>query len=255
MKKPQAIYLYFDSLNELDMLSDEQTGRLLKALLRYGESGETPDFSDDKALMLVFSVMSRKIDRDFEKYAQICEKRKEAGRKGGAPKGNANASKQPKQPNASKTSQAESETETEAESETETYTETETEAHSAPSCQAGLTGDILIVDEIIDYLNRKAGTHFRATAKSAQRCITALLNDGYTADDLKKAVDNKCRDWKGTEYARYLRPETLFGEKFDSYLNSPSGPSLPKRKKGDPWYEQDYMDKIRDWANHSMFDD
>lgn len=97
MKKPQAVNFFIDSLKELDLLTDEQTGKLLKALLRYAENGEEPDFSDDKAIMLMFSMMSRRIDRDFERYSKVCEKRSEVGKKGGAPKGNANAARNPKQ--------------------------------------------------------------------------------------------------------------------------------------------------------------
>ena len=96
MKKPQAVNFFIDSLKELDLLTDEQTGKLLKALLRYAENGEEPDFSDDKAIMLMFSMMSRRIDRDFERYSKVCEKRSEVGKKGGAPKGNANAARNPK---------------------------------------------------------------------------------------------------------------------------------------------------------------
>ena len=99
MKKPQAVNFFIDSLKELDLLTDEQTGKLLKALLRYAENGEEPDFSDDKAIMLMFSMMSRRIDRDFERYSKVCEKRSEVGKKGGAPKGNANAARNPKQAN------------------------------------------------------------------------------------------------------------------------------------------------------------
>ena len=258
MKKPRAINLFLDSLTEFQMLSDEQTGKLIKALLRYADSGDVTDFSDDAAVLMLFSVIKKQVDRDFAKYEEMCAKRSASGKRGGAPHGNANACKTSK---TSKTSQYEDEDENEDKDEDENEDKDEDEnednndALNARDGQAGLTGDFLIVDEVIDYLNRKAGTRFRATAKSARDCIGALLKDGYTAQDMKKAVDNKCRDWAGTEYTRYLRPETLFGEKFDSYLNAPDPPLLKKRRPGDAWYRQDYAETIRNWQKKSLFDD
>ena len=73
--------------------------------------------------------------------------------------------------------------------------------------------------EIIAYLNAKAGTNYKATAKLTQEHINARLNDGFTVADFKKVIENKCSEWKGTEWEKYLRPQTLFGTKFESYLN------------------------------------
>jgi hypothetical protein len=39
-------------------------------------------------------------------------------------------------------------------------------------------------------------------------------------------IDNKVIEWKGSEMAKYIRPETLFGTKFESYLNQKKGTSL-----------------------------
>ena len=76
------------------------------------------------------------------------------------------------------------------------------------------------VTEIISYLNEKLGTNYRATNKATQRHIKARLSEGYTVEDFKAVIDNKYAEWHGTEMNQYLRPETLFGTKFDSYLNA-----------------------------------
>ncbi|NLM26346.1 MAG: hypothetical protein GX208_09580 [Firmicutes bacterium] len=73
--------------------------------------------------------------------------------------------------------------------------------------------------EIIDYLNSKTGKNFKHTTKKTQSLIRARLNEGFTIEDLRKVIDTKVADWKGTEYEKYLRPETLFGTKFEAYLN------------------------------------
>ena len=74
--------------------------------------------------------------------------------------------------------------------------------------------------EIIDYLNSKIGTHYRATTRKTQSLIKARMNEGFTIDDFKKVIDNKSAEWgKDSKMSKYLRPETLFGTKFESYLN------------------------------------
>ena len=73
---------------------------------------------------------------------------------------------------------------------------------------------------IIDYLNEKVGSKYRANNKSTQQRINARLKEGYTVDDFKTVIDKMCAKWKGTEYEEYLRPQTLFGTKFEGYLNS-----------------------------------
>ena len=74
---------------------------------------------------------------------------------------------------------------------------------------------------IVDYLNQKAGTKYKASSKKTQTCIHARLAEGFTIDDFKVVIDKKCADWLGdAKMEQYLRPETLFGTKFESYLNA-----------------------------------
>ena len=75
------------------------------------------------------------------------------------------------------------------------------------------------INIIVDYLNEKSGTSYRASSKTTQSHINARLSEGYTVDDFKIVIDKQCSKWKGTEYEQYLRPSTLFGTKFENYLN------------------------------------
>lgn len=75
-------------------------------------------------------------------------------------------------------------------------------------------------EEIIDYLNLKAGTRYKPNSKSTIKNIKARLETGFTVEEFKMVIDNKVKDWKGTSYEMYLRPATLFSEsKFEGYLN------------------------------------
>jgi len=74
-------------------------------------------------------------------------------------------------------------------------------------------------DDIIDYLNEKCSSRYRAT-DSTKKLIRARLEEGFTKDDCFTVIDNKVKDWKGTEWEKYLRPSTLFNaSKFQGYLN------------------------------------
>lgn len=72
---------------------------------------------------------------------------------------------------------------------------------------------------IVDFLNGKAGTNYKHTTGKTQSLIKARINEGFTLDDFKQVITNKCNAWLHTDWEKYLRPETLFGTKFESYLN------------------------------------
>lgn len=75
--------------------------------------------------------------------------------------------------------------------------------------------------EIIECLNLKTGSKFKATTKPYIQAIRSRLKEGYTVDDFKTVIDKKCREWKGTKLEKYLTPKTLFAPShFDTYLNS-----------------------------------
>ncbi|WP_368263442.1 phage replisome organizer N-terminal domain-containing protein [Clostridium disporicum] len=79
--------------------------------------------------------------------------------------------------------------------------------------------DINIYSEIIDYLNSKANTNYRVNNKKTRASINARITEGFTIDDFKKVIDIKSSEWLNTNMQQYLRPETLFGTKFEGYLN------------------------------------
>lgn len=81
------------------------------------------------------------------------------------------------------------------------------------------TNNKINYNNIVEYLNLKAKTNYRSTTPKTQTLIKARMNEGFTEDDFKKVIDNMCSKWLGTDMAQYLRPETLFGNKFEGYLN------------------------------------
>ena len=73
--------------------------------------------------------------------------------------------------------------------------------------------------EIIEYLNNRLGSNYRHTTNKTKDLIKARFNEKFTLDDFKLVIDKKCVEWMNTDMQKYLRPETLFGTKFESYLN------------------------------------
>ena len=76
------------------------------------------------------------------------------------------------------------------------------------------------VSEVINHLNLTTGTTcFLSTYPPTVKMVTSILEAGYTVEDMKKVIDNKWKSWRGTKFQQYMRPSTLFGDKFENYLN------------------------------------
>ena len=76
------------------------------------------------------------------------------------------------------------------------------------------------VKEIVEYLNSAIGSHYKPSVEKTRTFIRARLREGFTVDDFKTVIDKKTKAWLGNrEMQKFLRPETLFGTKFEGYLN------------------------------------
>ena len=96
---------------------------------------------------------------------------------------------------------------------------------------------------VVSYLNEKAGTNYKSGTKKTHSCIHARIAEGFKEEDFKTVIDKKCAEWIGTEWEKFLRPETLFGTKFESYLNA-----RVSAKKTVPQTEKVYDDfNVNEW--------
>lgn len=74
--------------------------------------------------------------------------------------------------------------------------------------------------EVVDYLNQSTNKKYRSSTKKTKSLIKARFNEGFNLDDFRTVIDKKTREWlDDSNMNQYLRPETLFGTKFESYLN------------------------------------
>lgn len=210
MEKPNTyIRLYFSSLPQFEMLSFEQVGRLIVGIMKNKYEDVPIDFQGDKTLEIVAQGILGRINEDYISYDRKCAINRANGAKGGAPKGNQNARKKT----------------------TETTERLKTTLNKKENNKE-IKKDIYIVEqdstsylseikEIVEYLNQKTGSNYRATTKNTQKHIRARLKENYTVADFKTVIDNRVKEWSGNkQLEQYLRPDTLFGTKFESYLNT-----------------------------------
>ena len=100
----------------------------------------------------------------------------------------------------------------------------------------------IMCSKAVDLLNALSGSSFRADTKATQRLIAARENEGYSLADIEMVIRHQCELWgKDEKMRKYLRPETLFGNKFEAYL-SDARRSEPQQEPGyilapleDPW--------------------
>ena len=96
--------------------------------------------------------------------------------------------------------------------------------------------------EIIEYLNDIANKQYKYTTSKTQTMIKARFNEGFNLEDFKSVIDTKSKEWTNTDMEKYLRPETLFGTKFESYLNQSVEKSQEDIKTRDNAF--DYLEEL-----------
>ena len=117
--------------------------------------------------------------------------------------------------------------------------------------------EVVMTDEhkiVIDYLNQKAGTRYEYNSTKTITLLNTLFRKGYTVDDIKKVIDIKCNEWLPKKSMRmYLRPRTLFSNKFEDYLNQEIKPQVTTTKKTQSY--EDFMLKTYGEKWRAMVDE
>lgn len=135
--------------------------------------------------------------------------------------------------------------------------------NSNNECISTAEADSIPYKEIISYLNEKAKTNFKHTAYKNKSLIKARRNEGNRLNDFKKVIDTKTRQWiNNNDMKKYIRPSTLFGNKFDEYLNENNSNSYSNnsnysetaRKKRLKKYENSKNKKTEKYDSDSYFD-
>ena len=217
MDKDQKGFIVYGDIKEvIDELPDDQTAQLFRGMVNYFVEGKDPKFSG--SLKYIFIPIRQQMDRNADKYEKKCEKMRE------------NANRRWKNAKASNGMQldandANTKTNTDTNTKKDTDTDTDTDTMS-PESDAGSLSLFLI-----DYLNKRAGTSYEVSG-SVRAMVGELLDMGYSQSQMRTVIDKKCAEWLNDEKMRgYLRPSTLFGDKFSEYLNAPIPLAAEREKK------------------------
>lgn len=97
--------------------------------------------------------------------------------------------------------------------------------------------------QIMDHLNNQAGTKFNHTGSANQKLIKARWNEGNRVEDFIHVIDVKVAQWKESDMSQYLRPVTLFGNKFDQYKNEQPN-KQPIGQPGQATGQKDWVKKF-----------
>lgn len=202
---------------------------LIGMIVRFLRTGEEPSPRTD-AQRMALAMVRPVLDKS--------RKRIVAGSEGGSKSISKAASKQTSKQQSKQASKTQSEEESNAASKkaSDIYSSSSLPLPDSPSEEEGCgEGDGAIpYAEIVAALNEAAGTSYRPTSKKTRQLIHARWAEGFRLPDFEAVIGTMSAAWlHDPKMAAYLRPETLFGTKFESYLNRPR----PRKgaRDGDPF--------------------
>ncbi len=186
---------------------------LVGMIVRYLRTGDEPAPRTDAqrmALTMVRPVLEKS------------RKRIVAGSEGGSRPKSTRASKKEIKPTSKRGSKTESKEESMTESKrgSDIYSSSFSPESSSEEGVQGEEADGIPYAEIVAALNRAAGTAYRPTSRKTRQLIRARWAEGFRLEDFEAVVATMSAAWLADpKMCAYLRPETLFGTKFESYLN------------------------------------
>lgn len=204
----------------LALENEQEANELIGMIVRYIRTGKDPEPKSDVQKMAIQMVMP---------VLEKSRSRVVAGSKGGSKPVNKPESKQPGKDASKSTSKQPSKTLSKPVSKSTSKQVSDIYSSSSiplPNSKeeegSGEEKERIPYSQIVDYLNDKIGTAYRASSQKTKTLIHSRFAEGFTLDDFKAVIDTMSTEWShDPKMSVYLRPETLFGTKFESYLNRP----------------------------------
>lgn len=215
-------------------LPADMCAELINAVFSY-QCGDEPEIKN-AVVQGIFNMIAEQFREDSEKYEGVVVKRREAAQKRWEA-AQANAKNQDKDDasrckpmqtdaNTCKSIQVDTDKELELDLDKELVlgleeTNVSSNKTHCPAERVKTTkAEPDYVGQIVEYLNLVCGTRYSPKSKDTRHHINARLAEGFTVDDFKTVIDKMSKVWKNdSKMSRFLRPETLFCTKFESYLN------------------------------------
>ena len=242
MKK--SFIFYSNWAEMIAELPDEVAGKLVKMICVYTLTGNT--IKTDSTVSAIFKSIKPMLDRDTEKYQKKVERIAELNKKRQAEKSETKSSRN--------------------RHEVDTKSIRNRDEIAGVNVNDNVNVNVLSKDnniyivgkpdftseikQIIDYLNQKTNSNFKAKTEATKKSIIARLKEGYTVEDFFRVIDAKVKDWSDDpEMREYLRPQTLFRpSNFEAYLNEANRPQVKSKNAFKNFkqneYSQDEYDKL-----------
>lgn len=220
MAEKRSFVMYKSWLPMIDTMPDEALADLMRAISAY-QQGKEYEVSDP-VVSAIFSMILGVFEEDEAKYEETCHKNVANGKKGGRPR------TEEVKPNATEENPTKATAFSENPNKPTAFFENPNIAKKADKDkdndndlknrdQIHCTADD--VKQIVDHLNQRTGAHYLSTSRKTRSLIQARMREGFTVEDFRTVIDKKVLEWQGTDMEKYLWPETLFGPKFEGYLN------------------------------------
>ena len=239
-----SFVVYTDIKETLDGLTDDQVATLFRGMVDYQLTGSVPEF--EGVLKFAFIPIRQQMDRDNTKWERTKAARTESGRQGGIRSGEVRRAKAQSEANEASASQSK---QNEANEANEAVT-----VNGTVNVNVNGNGTVTVSDgsdaealsrSLISYLNEKSGGKYKPTEELTDR-IGELLDAGYTENDMRDVIDKKVAEWKDDSKMRgYLRPRTLFGDKFEEYVSAPESIEIENQRKEEQ-RKQEITEKLQE---------
>lgn len=197
----------------LELGNRREGDELIGMIVRFLRTGDEPSPRTD-AQKMALAMVRPVLDKSRARIV--------AGSKGGSGQQSKTTSKPPskRKSKTSSTGVSEEESMSESKPRSDIYSSSSIPDSPSPS-EEGVQGEEAIpYSEIVGMLNEAAGTAYRPTSKKTRQLIHARWAEGYRYGDFAAVVETMAAEWgDDPKMCVYLRPETLFGPKFEGYLN------------------------------------
>ena len=228
-EKKTSFVLPTDLLDDLEDFSDEEVGKIFRAILIYTNEAEEPEF-DDRAMKVVFRHIKKYIDSANENYDKKVQANRVNGAKGGRPK--KDAEENPKNPTVIEKTERFSE----KPGKSHTETESETDIETVSECECESETDIETVSE--------CECETETDIESVSECECETEPDGVAHTHTKSYGENKNVMLSDEEYERLT--ERMGGSKRSEYIEKLSDYMASTGKKYQShyaticsWFRQD----------------
>lgn len=188
-----------DYVKTFEKLTDEEAGKLVKHLFKYVNGlDEDPDpIHSDKLIELLFEPIKQDLKIDLKRWREKCNKNRQTSRDYWD-----SVAKERSESNGIQTVSNGNRTVSDKDSDEDSDEDKDN------------------IKYIVEYLNSKTDKNFQYKTPATKKIIIARLRDGFSVEDFKTVIETKAAQWIcDKKMSSFLRPQTLFGTKFESYLN------------------------------------